>query len=423
LSSFFAFALLLFYLLVPISIWLGILSLRGGIRFVRYLQSETGRSYPPFTPFVSVFFPVRGTDDEGLPENIAAVFSQDYPSYEVVFVSDSEDDPAWAIIETARRSFAAESGPTMQTVVAGPTTDRGQKVHNLAFAVDHADTLSEVFVFVDSDARPASYWLSSLVAPLQDERVGATTGYRWFVPNRGGLASHLRSVWNAAIASALGADEQRNFCWGGSTAIRRSTFEACDVIGHWQGTVSDDFAMTRALRAANKRIKFVPQCLTPCFENCSISELIEFTTRQLKITRVYAPHLWKPLLIGSALFVLVFFGGFGFVILRAVLGLSFLTPLVLLLIIFSMGAMKSHLRLRAVTQIINDQRAKSPASTIAHVMLWPLASALYLCNASAAAFSRRITWRGITYELKSPNETKILSEKSAEWSQNPDESG
>jgi len=37
--------------------------------------------------------------------------------------------------------------------------------------------------------------------------------------------SHLRAVWNAAIASALGADEQKNFCWGGSTAIRRSTFE------------------------------------------------------------------------------------------------------------------------------------------------------------------------------------------------------
>jgi len=417
LSSFFAFALLLFYLFVPISIWLGMLSLRNGIRFVRYLQSELGRSYAPFTPFVSVFFPVRGVDEE-LPENIAAVFSQDYPNYEVIFVSDSEGDPVWAVIEAARQSFTAESGPTMRTVVAGPASDRGQKVHNLSWAVDHADAASEVFVFVDSDARPASYWLSSLVAPLQDETVGATTGYRWFVPVRGGLSSHLRSVWNAAIASALGGDEQRNFCWGGSTAVRRTTFAACDVAGHWQGTVSDDFAMTKALRAANKSIKFVPQCLTPCFENCAIGELIEFTTRQLKITRVYAPHLWKPLLIGSALFVLVFFGGFGFVILRAVLGLSFLTPLVLLLIIFSMGAMKSHLRLRAVTQIVNDQRAKSRASTIAHVTLWPLASALYLYNASVAAFSLRITWRGITYELKSPNETMILSAKSPEWSQN-----
>jgi hypothetical protein len=34
---------------------------------------------------------------------------------------------------------------------------------------------------------------------------------------------------------------------------------------------------------------------------------------------------------------------------------------------------------------------------------------LHLYNALAALFSRRITWRGITYELKSPTETVIIS--------------
>jgi hypothetical protein len=43
--------------------------------------------------------------------------------------------------------------------------------------------------------------------------------------------------------------------------------------------------------------------------------------------------------------------------------------------------------------------------------MWPLASALYLYNTVAAAISRRITWRGIVYELKSPNETVIVSRK------------
>jgi hypothetical protein len=246
------------------------------------------------------------------------------------------------------------------------------------------------------------------VAPLADETVGATTGYRWFVPVRGGLAAHLQSVWNASIASALGSDEQKNFCWGGSSAIRRSTFESCKVIEHWCGTVSDDFAMTRALRASQRTIKFVPQCLTPSFEECSFRELIEFTTRQMKITRAYASHLWKPVLLGSAMFLLVFFGGVGLVLVRAVMGLSFAVPMVLLLIIFAMGAMKSHLRLRAVTTIITDKRARSIGSTIAHMTMWPLGSALYLYNTCAAAISRRITWRGITYELKSPNEAVII---------------
>lgn len=399
--------LFVFYFFTAISIWLGLLSLRGGVRFVRYLQTELTKEYSEFTPFVTVFMPLRGVD-EGLPENINAIFAQDYPAYEIVFVADRADEPALAVVEAARHSFAGVVGPIMQLVVSGPTVDQGQKVHNLIFAIDHADPKSEVFAFVDSDARPGREWLRSLVAPLNDESVGATTGYRWFVPVRGGIASHLQSVWNAAIASALGANDQKNFCWGGSTAIRRTTFDSCKVNEHWRGTVSDDFAMTQALHKASAPIKFVPQCLTPSFEDCTWRALIEFTTRQIKITRAYAAHLWKSVFIGSAIFVLTFFGGMALVIGRAAMHSSFATPLFLLLIIFAMGAMKSHLRLRAVAAIINDERAHSFTSTVAHLTLWPLASSLYLYNAVAAAVSRRITWRGITYQLKSSDETVII---------------
>ena len=405
--------LALFYFLAAISIYLGLLSLRGGIRFVRHLQTELAKDYPPFAPFASVFVPLRGIDN-GLKENLNAIFSQDYANFEVIFVSDDQNDPAWSIVDEARRSFAGTLGPTMQTVVAGAASNCGQKVHNLSVALNHFDSRSEVFVFFDSDARPQTHSLRSLVAPLKENKIGATTGYRWFVSENGGFASHLRSVWNAAIASALGANEERNFCWGGATAISRTNFEACKVLKHWRGAASDDFAVTHALHQAGLPIKFVPQCLTPSFESSLLRELFEFTTRQLKITRVYASHLWKSVLTGSLIFVLTFFGGIALVATRAALHLSFATPLVLLLIIFAMGAMKSHLRLRAVSTIIRDEPTDSPIATLAHVTLWPIASALYLYNAMAAAVSRRVTWRGITYELKSPNETVIIQKQRSE---------
>ena len=404
--------LLLFYFFATIAIWLGLISLRNGVRFVRYLQAELAQEYPEFTPFATVFVPCRGIDD-GLEENISAIFAQDYPAFEIVFVSDRADDPAFAVIEEPQRSFNRESGPPIRFVVSGPATDSGQKVHNLRVAVAKADPQSEILVFVDTDARPQPFWLRSLIGPLRDPDLGATTGYRWFVPVRGGMASHLRSVWNAAIASALGEQPEKNFCWGGSTAIRRQTFEDCKVADdYWRGTVSDDFALTRALHDRGLPIKFVPQCLTASFEDCTVGELIEFTTRQLKITRAYAAHLWRGVLVGSALFVLVFFGGMALVITRVLLGLTFATPLGLLLIIFALGAMKSHLRRRAVSQVITDRRVSSFGATLAHLTLWPVASVLYLYNALAAAVSRRITWRGITYELKSQTETVILSRRS-----------
>ena len=70
--------------------------------------------------------------------------------------------------------------------------------------------------------------------------------------------------------------------------------------------------------------------------------------------------------------------------------------------------MKSDLRLRAVALVISNPKLRNKTTSLAHVMLWPIASSLYLYNAVAAAFSRRIAWRGIGYELKSPTETVII---------------
>ena len=400
-----------FYFFAVVSIYLGFLSLRGGVRFVRYLQNEFAKELVDYTPFATVFVPCRGLDG-GLKENVLGLFAQKYPAYEIVFVTDAADDPALAVIEEARHSFKKQTGPVISTIVAGAATDSGQKVHNLRAAVRAAHPASEVFVFADTDARPQKFWLRALIGPLQDESIGATTGYRWFVAAKAGFASHLLSVWNAAIASALGERGDKNFCWGGSTAIRRDTFERLNVLPRWRGTVSDDFTITRVLHQAGLPIKFAPHCLTPSFHRSTWAELVEFTTRQLKITRVYAPHLWRSVLLGSLIFVLTFCGGMVLVAVRAGFRLSFLTPLVLLLFIFSMGAVKSHLRLRAVGLVIAHERMRTWSTTLAHIFLWPFASLVFLVNALAASSSRRITWRGITYELKSPTETLILSRRS-----------
>jgi ceramide glucosyltransferase len=394
-----------FYFFAALLVWQGIVSLMGGIRYLAYVRREMKTARPAFAPFASVIAPCRGLED-GLHENLDALFRQDYPAYEIIFVTDSANDSSLAVVEELRRRW--KRARQTRIVIAGPATESGQKVHNLRAAIKQVDSLSEILVFVDTDARPPSGWLSSLVAPLGDERVGATTGYRWFIPDRGGFASHLRSVWNASIASALGEHDDKNFCWGGSTAISRQTFKQLDMLEEWRGTLSDDFALMRALRRANAPIHFVPACLTPSFGDCGLRELIEFTTRQLKITRVYASHFWKAILLGSMLFVLVFFGGLALVVARAAIGLNFAMPLALISLIYALGIAKAALRWRAINIPLSGYRAQLSQSLLPQLMLWPLASVLYLFNALSALFSRRIEWRGITYELKSPTETVII---------------
>ncbi len=391
----------LFYFFAAILIFLGYKSLRGGIDYLNYFKHELAEPKSDFTPFASVFIPCRGLDQD-LTENLSAHFWQNYPNYEVIFIVDNENDEAVSVI----KFFLDNNTISTKLVIAGKAEDEGQKVHNLRQAVLEIADKSEIFVFVDSDARPDQHWLRNLVAPLKDENIGCSTGYRWFIARKNNFSSQLRSVWNASIASALGANANKNFCWGGSMAIRRETFEKIGMREKWRGTLSDDFAMTRAMKEMNLPICFVPNCLTATVEDCGFSELLEFTTRQMKITRVYASHLWIASFIGSGLFTITFWSGV--VLLFFVSGWHFWLTFILLLIILTLGASKAWLRLKAVKMVLKKYEKELNKSFLWQISLWVFSSALYFYNSFCAFMSNVITWRGITYKLESPNETIIL---------------
>ena len=396
-----------FYLFAVLLILQGLASLRGGLEFRRFVLDELKREPQAYAPFASILIACRGVDPN-LQANLRPLWRQDYPAYELVFVFDDDHDAARAIIDRLAAEHAgASSVARVTTIVAGGATDSGQKVHNLRAGTKACDAQSEVFAFLDTDARPFAGWLRTLIAPLADAETGATTGYRWFVPESNNPPALLRSVWNASITSALGANTHRNFCWGGSTAIRRATFERLGVRDRWRGTLSDDFTLTRVLHEANLPIRFSPRCLLPCDEDCTFAQLIEFTTRQIKITRVYAAPLWQIVLWSNLVFTLVFFGGIWLGV-RELLTHGNALLLLLVALIYLLGIAKAALRLQAVRAALAPGWAGGFVFACAHLLLFPLTAVLYLHNALAALLSRRITWRGIRYELKSKTETVVV---------------
>src|SRR6476660_4886589 len=187
--------IIVFYILAALLIYFSFRSLRGGIDYLEYFRRETAKPLSDHTPFVTIIAPCKGLD-QGLRENLEALLVQDYTAYEVIFVVDDESDEAVPVI----RSMPGDS----KLVFAPKAVRSSQKVENLREAVLHASPRSEVFAFVDSDARPSPLWLPHLVAPLVDPTVGVSTGYRWFISTRPSFAAEMRSVWNASIASALG---------------------------------------------------------------------------------------------------------------------------------------------------------------------------------------------------------------------------
>jgi len=395
----------IYYLFAAILVFLSARSFLGGVRYLTFFKSELEKPVSTFTPFVTVIAPCRGAD-QGFEENLNSLLSQKHPGYEVVFVVDNSRDDSVPIIEQA---IAATPVPT-KLIIAKRSADSGQKVENLREGVLHADKRSEVFVFVDSDVKLTATCLRDLVAPLKDPGTGAATGYRWFLSKRPTFATELRSAWNASIASALGPNTGSNFCWGGSTAIRREIFEKADMRERWRGTLSDDFAVTRAIKELGLPIVFVPGAMTVTVEDCSFAGLLEFTTRQMKITRVYAQPLWLMSFIGSGIFMAVLLASMAIVIFSKANNVKVWAALLTLVLVsfFSIG--KAWLRLSAVKLALPDYKADLNRQFWTQNTLWALTPAIFSYNCVAALFSRRLTWRGTTYELKSPVETVIITD-------------
>src|SRR6267154_1522538 len=319
-------------------IFLGVLQILAGLylvyeaaKWLSYARRRTGTDPGFYSPRTAVLCPCKGMEP-GLERNLTALCEFDHQNYGVFFILASESDPAASIV----KRVASQARGKGHVVFAGPPQDCGEKVHNLRTAIQQLPEEFEILVFADSDGRPGHAWLRRLTAPLTDSRIGATTTMRWLIPNNNSLPSLLLAAWNAPILTMLGEDTAKNFCWGGGTSIRKTTFEQSGVLEEWQNSVSDDYSMTAALQRSGRPIVFLPECITVSYVETDFAGLMEFTNRQILITRVYSPKLWAiafathllfclTILFGIVLTVQVFFTG------RPALQLGALTFLPLLL--------------------------------------------------------------------------------------------
>jgi ceramide glucosyltransferase len=406
-----AFAILgrvtdIFYILVVLEIALGLYSLWEGYEWTRMVGRRLASHGGFYSPLVALICPCKGTEP-GLEENLMALAQFDYANYEIYFSLATSLDPAVKVIERVK----AASRRPVHIVVAGPPEACGEKVHNLKRAVEGLPEKFEVFAFTDSDVRLPRNWLGKLVAPLQDPRIGATTTYRWILPSgrfgAGAFASALASAWNASVATMLGR-RRDNFCWGGGTAIRRKNFDDAQASESWSGAVSDDFALTRALEAAGKSIVFCPECMAPTLHPWTGTSLLEFTNRQIVITRVYsfrrwvlgaAAHLGYSLTLIYAAFVIVA---------TLISGDPWIQLFLMAMVIPLLAAAKGAMRTIAIGELLPAWKAKLNEWSWVWMLLAPVVPFLFAWNFLSSLLTKRIRWRNIRYELVSPGVTRIL---------------
>ena len=394
---------ILFDFLALVQIASGLYLLWLGIQWLAYVQKRL-KIDPGFSaPRTAVICPCRGME-AGLERNLVSLCEFAHQNYEVFFVLASEADPAYLLV----KRVAASSRVKATVIIAGKPVNCSEKVHNLRTAIEQLPPEFEILVFADSDGRPGKSWLQRLAAPLSDSRIGATTTMRWFIPNKNNLPTALLASWNASVVTMLG-NHSRNFCWGGGTAIRRPFFDEIGMMDIWQYSFSDDYSLTAAVERSGRAIVFLPECLTVSYVETDFGNLLEFTNRQVRITKVYRPQMWAMAFATHLLYCCTLLLGCYVALNLAIQSRPSFQVLFLLLLPLLLASIRGALRVLGATEALPAARAQIMGQSWIYILLTVLTPFLFLVNFFTSLVGRRIRWRGIDYELNSPEQTRVLT--------------
>lgn len=393
----------LFFFLALAQILVGLYLLYEAVRWLGYVRRRNATDPGFYSPRTAVLCPCRGVEP-GLERNLTALCEFDHQNYEVFFALASESDPAMSIV---KRVVAGSRGKA-HLIFAGPPQECGEKVSNLRATIQQLPPDFELLVFADSDGRPGRSWLRRLTGPLTDSRIGATTTMRWLIANNNELPSLLLAAWNAPIVTMLGENAARNFCWGGGTAIRRAIFDQSAVLEEWEHSVSDDYSMTAALQRHNLPIVFLPECLTASFVEANPDGLMEFTNRQILITRVYSPRMWMIAGLTHLLFCVTISLGIFVTLKNLFTGHPAMQFAALTFLPLLLSAIRGAIRVTAAQDVLQPLKSQIQSQSWVHLILGTVIPFLYALNFITSLATRTIRWRGIRYELVSPQQTRIV---------------
>ena len=417
--------LVILWSLFVLQAWLSAAQARKFLRSFR----ESRHTNSLYTPKVTVIVPFKGVDHE-MESGIRRLCEQNYPTYSLRMVVQSEDDAAYPILLRELARYPQRQARVLVAGEASPT--EGQKVHNQLFALrDIYDNTpdQDVWVFADSDAIPGPEWLRHLVGPLaQSKKTGLTTGYRWLIPSpasSGQIAespaidgskptiwSHLASLMNGSVAMMLGRDEW-NHAWGGSMAIRADIARQGRLRDRLAGALCDDYQFTRLSRDLGLRVYFVPQCLvaTPVSFDCR--GMFNFGHRQYLLTRVYAPRVFLTGLLLTSLYVAGFTSLVAYLLWCVAHGwtkMPWIWPVVALVLAAAGDQFRALFRRRAVRLAFGEKTVQQLRPTL-RLDQWatPWWMLMHWMTIVRSAFGRTMRWRGILYRLDGPQRCERLT--------------
>ncbi len=206
-------------------------------------------------PPVTVLKPVHGLE-KNQRENLRSTCIQDYPEFQVVFSVQDPDDAAIPTLKEIQQEFGDKR---VTVAIENCRTGTNGKINNMIGGLRHAR--HDVLVISDSDVLLKPDYLKTIVAPLNDPKVGcactlykAADARRWYEKMEL-LTLNADFMANVLFAHVSGASK---FCLGASAALHRSTLEQIGGLEGLSDYLVEDYEMGRRIGLLGKEVAIIP---------------------------------------------------------------------------------------------------------------------------------------------------------------------
>jgi cellulose synthase/poly-beta-1,6-N-acetylglucosamine synthase-like glycosyltransferase len=323
------------------------------------------------TAKVLVIVPCKGIDLT-LYENLKSIKKQQYALYDVVAVTDSNDDPSVKIIK--------EAG-IRHIVSASKCTRCSGKVRAISTAFERFNNY-DVYTIADSDVMVSESWLRNLVAPLSDTKIGISTMFPYFNPI-GGFWARVKAVWGFAGESLMSSSLTK-FGWGGSLAFRKSLLDAKSLKFFKDSaySISDDISLTKIATAKGLKVAYVRKPQPYVNSDDNFGRFLEWSNRQTKFSIFGNKKILYYGMAFSAAEIIVFLSG-------VTLSVAVSPIFLILLLHFAQTLTKNYFKAK-------EKGLRIGISLAAITAMMPF---IYFLNFIEARRMNSVMWRGTRYSF------------------------
>lgn len=387
--------------------------------FLWYLRSYKPQLLPDEKlPKTAVILCLRGADPF-LHNCLRSLLQQNYPQYDLKLIIDSQEDPAFKIVTETINELGATN--VQISILRAVHHNCSLKCSSLIQAVSDLDNAYPVIAFIDADTVVHPNWLRELVTPLLDDKVGLTTGNRWYVPTGNDWGSLVRYSGNVSTVVQMFLFQ---IPWGGTLAIKTEVLNRIKLLDKWGEVLTDDMLLHKLIKQQKLQIKFIPSLLMLNQEESSLGNLLESLKRLIISSKLYHPgwlaiisEAYSSILVPNLVIIIIFYlllqsqWYAGFLLFSSYI--SYTIGLVLLMLLMEIS----------IHHILHNQGKKipklSPLIILKMLISIPLTQWIYGLIILSSLWTSSITWRGLTYRIQGPENIRLIEYRPYQWLDQP----